>query len=120
MLVDLDKISKDLRVVTEYRSDPLVYEGHATLKMAQIVASQFGELIENSSRLRILVLIQHGTHDLIADPHGSERLRDAYGSPDKLTFRLYPGLWHEIYNEPEDDRQRPLDDLREWLASHRR
>jgi alpha-beta hydrolase superfamily lysophospholipase len=115
-LVDLDKISKDPAVVKSYRSDPLVYQGSATLAMATIVASQFNVLIERSRYLRIPVLIQHGTDDAIADPEGSKRLDEASGSPDHTLF-LYRGLWHEIYNEPE--RQRPLDDLREWLADHR-
>jgi acylglycerol lipase len=115
-LVDLDKISKDPNVVRDYRSDPLVYQGNATLTMANIVASQFDVLIDRSRDLRIPVLIQHGNDDTIADPDGGRRLAEACGSLDK-TFRLYPGLWHEIYNEPE--RQRPLNDVREWLANHR-
>jgi acylglycerol lipase len=115
-LVDFGKISKDDFVVTQYRLDPLVYQGHPTLKMGVIVASQFDPLIDGSRSLRIPVLIQHGADDVIAKPTGSERLAKVCGSPD-TTFRLYPGLWHEIYNEPE--RQRPLNDLREWLAKHR-
>ena len=58
----------------------------------------------------------HGAKDAIADPDGSRRLERAVGSPDR-TFILYEGLWNEIYNEPE--RRRPLNDLRDWLASHR-
>ena len=34
---------------------------------------------------------------------------------DDLTVRWYDGFWHEIYHEPE--RERPLADLREWLAA---
>ena len=29
----------------------------------------------------------------------------------------YPGLWHELYHEPE--QAAPLTDLRDWLAAHR-
>lgn len=115
-LVDLNKISKDPDVVKRYRSDPLVYQGNATLALANIIGSQFDVLIERSRYLRIPVLIQHGAQDAIADPDGSRRLDEASGSPDQ-TFFLYRGLWHEIYNEPE--RQLPLEDLREWLANHR-
>lgn len=115
-LVDLDKVSKDPGVVRHYRSDPFVYQGNATLALANIVGSQFDVLIERSRYLRIPLLIQHGDQDAIADLDGSRRLDEASGSPDQ-TFFQYRGLWHEIYNEPE--RQRPLDDLREWLAEHR-
>jgi acylglycerol lipase len=116
-LVRLDEIiSKDTEVVKRYRNDPLVYKGNGTLVMMRIVEQQFNILMERSRYLRIPVLIQHGAEDALADPDGSRRLERAVGSPDR-TFIPYDGLWHEIYNEPE--RQRPLDDLREWLANHR-
>jgi alpha-beta hydrolase superfamily lysophospholipase len=37
------------------------------------------------------------------------------GSRDR-TLRIYPGLYHEILNEPERDRV--LDDLLRWLDRH--
>lgn len=122
-LVDLDNISKDLAVVSDYRNDPLVYDGDATLEMANIVVRQFDVLVDRSRSLDIPVLIQHGTEDHIAGMSGSERLHEAYGtyvSPDKKPdkkFVRYDGLWHEIYNDP--GREGPLNNLREWLAEHR-
>lgn len=117
-LVDLSKISKDPEVRRGYEKDPLVYRGGATLAMADIVARQFGSLIEDSRSLQIPVLIQYGALDKIAEPDGSWKLYHAYGSDEKDIIP-YPELWHEIYNEPERERQRPLNDLREWLANHR-
>jgi acylglycerol lipase len=117
-LVDQGKISKDREVRRGYKKDPLVYRRGATLAMADIVARQFDFLIEGSRSLQIPVLIQYGADDKIAEPDGSWRLYHAYGSDDKNIIP-YPELWHEIYNEPEHERQRPLNDLREWLANHR-
>jgi lysophospholipase len=31
------------------------------------------------------------------------------------TWRCYPGLYHEMHNEPEPDRQRVFNDLLDWL-----
>jgi acylglycerol lipase len=42
-------------------------------------------------------------------------LHDKAGSKDK-TIKIYEGLYHEVFNEPE--RGRPLKDLEIWLASH--
>ncbi len=39
----------------------------------------------------------------------------ALGSTDK-TVRIYPGLRHEIFNEPE--HAEVIDDLMAWLAAH--
>ena len=43
---------------------------------------------------------------------GSQRFYDAVGSQEK-TLRLYPGLYHEIFNEPERDQV--IGELCDWL-----
>lgn len=114
--VDFGKISKDPAVVAQHQEDPLVHHGAATLRYSTIVSAQFTELPERARALRLPLLIQHGTEDKVAAPAGTHRLEMASGSRDQTMF-WYQGLWHEIYNEPE--RERPLGDLREWLAAHR-
>jgi len=37
--------------------------------------------------------------------------------PDK-TIKIYEGLYHEVYNELEEDRRRVLTDLSNWLDDH--
>jgi alpha-beta hydrolase superfamily lysophospholipase len=39
------------------------------------------------------------------------------GSADK-TLKMYDGLWHEIFNEPERDAV--IADLLAWLEAHRK
>jgi alpha-beta hydrolase superfamily lysophospholipase len=41
-------------------------------------------------------------------------VHDRDGSADK-TLHLYDGFFHEIFNEPAGERERPLRDLRDWL-----
>lgn len=115
-VVDTDRISQDAEVVAAYRRDPLVFQGHPTLGWSAAVAGQFGVLPQRSRGLRLPLLVLHGTEDALTDPAGTRLLERECGSPD-LTVRWYPGLWHEIFNEPE--RAGPLEDLREWLAHHR-
>ena len=67
--------------------------------------------------MRLPVLIQHGGQDLLVPPAANRALYDAIGSADK-TVRIYDGLYHEIYNEPE--REAVLDDLVAWLKAHPR
>ena len=52
------------------------------------------------------LLIMHGDADRLAAPEGSRALYDAVMSEDK-TLKLYPGFYHELYNEPEAG---PLED----------
>lgn len=114
--IDETKISKDPAVVTAYQNDPLVHHGRPTLGLSVAVYGQFAVLPERARALRLPLLLQHGELDALTDPAGSRLLERTSGSPDQ-TVRYYPGLWHEIYNEPE--REAPLRDLREWLAAHR-
>lgn len=114
--IDTTKISKDPAVVAAYRADPLVHHGHPTLGLSAALFAQFDVLPERARHLRLPLLLQHGTDDELTDPAGSRLLEATSGSPDQ-TVRWYEGLWHEIYNEPEHER--PLTDLRNWLAAHR-
>lgn len=114
--IDETRISKDPAVVTGYQNDPLVHHGHPTLGLLVALYGQFAVLLERARALRLPLLLQHGELDVLTDLAGSRRLEASSGSPDR-TVRYYPGLWHEIYNEPERDG--PLRDLRDWLAARR-
>jgi alpha-beta hydrolase superfamily lysophospholipase len=93
-----------------------VHQGKPTLGLMSALFDGFGRLTRAAAGLRMPVLLQHGELDALTDPAGTRALAAAAGSAD-LTVRWYDGLWHEIYNEPERDR--PLADLRDWLAAHR-
>ena len=56
-----------------------------------------------------------GVEDKLVDPDGAQMLYDRVGSTDK-TIKVYDGLYHEVFNEPE--RARVLKDVETWLAAH--
>lgn len=114
--IDPTKVSKDTAVVADYLGDPLVHQGNPTLGLSAALFGQFDPLVRRARDLRLPVLVQHGTADVLTDPAGTRALEPQIGSPD-VTVRWYEGLWHEIYHEPE--REKPLADLRDWLATHR-
>ena len=114
--IDANKISKDPRVVAEYQADPLVHHGNPTLGLSAALFAAMDELPGRVGELRLPLLLMHGTVDELTEPDGSRMLEARSGSPDQ-TVHWYEGLWHEIFNEPE--RERPLADLRAWLAAHR-
>jgi alpha-beta hydrolase superfamily lysophospholipase len=58
------------------------------------------------------LLLLHGAEDEICSLAGSMMVHDAVSSPDR-TLRRYPGLYHEVFNEPE--REAILTDLICWL-----
>jgi alpha-beta hydrolase superfamily lysophospholipase len=62
--------------------------------------------------VRVPLLVMHGTRDIVTDPAGSRQLYARASSNDK-TLHLYPGLFHEIFNEPE--REQVVGDLIAWI-----
>jgi acylglycerol lipase len=54
------------------------------------------------------LLVLHGTDDRICPLAGSVMVHEAVSSADK-TLRRYPGLCHEVFNEPQ--REQILTDL---------
>jgi alpha-beta hydrolase superfamily lysophospholipase len=55
----------------------------------------------------------HGSDDGLIPVDGSRRLVDCVGSTD-VELKVYPGLYHEVFNEPE--RNQVLDDVVAWIT----
>jgi acylglycerol lipase len=113
--VDSSLVSRDPAVVAAYRADPLVHHG----KLPARTLAELGAAIESfPSRvpeITIPTLILYGTADGLCPTEGSVMLGERIGASD-LSVKSYPGLYHEILNEPE--REQVLDDLCAWLNAH--
>jgi len=116
-IVDLgaDNISRDLDVVATYRADPLVYHGRIRARTGAEVLSAISRVSAGLPSLTLPVLVLHGGADAIAAPSGAQLVHDTIGSPDN-TLRIYDGLFHEIFNEPEKDDV--IADVLSWLDAH--
>jgi acylglycerol lipase len=119
-VVSLDaeqKICRDPEVVRSYRDDPLVYQGRIKARTGAEILRAIQHLPAALPRLRVPLLILHGTDDQISPLAGSVMVHEAVSSPDK-TLHQYPGLYHEVFNEPERDQI--LTDLISWLNDRSR
>jgi len=110
--VDAEAVSRDPDVVRAYDEDPLVDRRNLPARTVAELTSNVGNFARRVPSLRLPVLVMHGTEDLLVPFDGSERLHDALGSADK-SFERYEGLYHEILNEPEQDRV--IGDVVRWL-----
>ncbi len=109
-------ISRDPAVVDEFRHDPLVYHGRLPVRTGAEVLRAASLIQAQMEAVRLPLLILHGTGDFMTDPNGSRQLYRRATSPDK-TLRLYPGLYHELFSEPERDQA--VADLLAWLDARR-
>jgi acylglycerol lipase len=111
----LNRISRDPAVVEAYNNDPLVFRAPIRARLGtEMIATM--EVVETAlPSLRVPLLVMQGTSDGLVDPGCGPHVYERAGSPDK-TLKMYDGLWHEIFNEPERDHV--IDDLTGWLQSH--
>jgi alpha-beta hydrolase superfamily lysophospholipase len=64
--------------------------------------------------ITVPTLIMYGTADGLCPTAGSAMLLERIGAVDK-TVEAYDGLYHEIFNEPEQGEV--LDELSRWLGA---
>jgi alpha-beta hydrolase superfamily lysophospholipase len=113
--VDPSLVSRDPAVVRAYEADPLVHHGKLPVRTVAELAGAVESFPDSVGAITIPTLIMYGTADKLAPPKGSEMLDARIGAADK-TVIPYEGLYHEILNEPE--QQRVMDDMCAWLNAH--
>lgn len=109
--LDAYGVSRDPDVVRQYMADPLVYHGKMSARMVSELFNAMQQIQHDAARITLPVLILHGAADVLTSPQGSRYLHEHVSSRDK-TLTIYPGLYHEIFNEPE--RARVLQDVMHW------
>lgn len=114
--LDASKISHDEKVVAAYKNDPLVHD--------RVTARWFTEFLsamENAnnqvSKIKVPFLMQIAGDDHLVNAAASKSFFEKLSSKDK-TLHVYDGLYHEIFNEKEEDRKLAIDDLENWIVSH--
>ena len=113
--LDANGVSRDPAVVAAYLADPLVYTGKIGARLGKEFMDAMAAAQAGAPKITLPILFQHGEKDSLASAAGSQYLFDHVASADK-TLKIYPGLFHEIYNEPEQDAV--LDDLIGWFDAH--
>jgi alpha-beta hydrolase superfamily lysophospholipase len=110
--LDVAAISRDPAVVQAYNDDPLVYHGKVPAGVGRALL-QVGETMpQRAPALTAPLLVVHGSDDRMIPVEGSRRLVECVGSTD-VELKVYPGLYHEVFNEPERDQV--LGDVVAWI-----
>jgi alpha-beta hydrolase superfamily lysophospholipase len=113
--IDANLVSRDPQVVRDYVADPLNHHGRLPARTVAELAAAVGRFPDAVPAITLPALILYGTADALAPPAGSEMLLQRLGSADKRAT-AYPGLFHEILNEPE--REEVLTEILGWLSAH--
>ena len=114
--LDETKISHDENVVRAYQDDPLVHDKVSARWFSEFLAAM--EVVnQQTARMKIPTLLQVAADDHLVNAQSSRHFFEKLTVADK-TLYVYEGLYHEIYNEVQDQRQKVLTDLEKWLESH--
>jgi alpha-beta hydrolase superfamily lysophospholipase len=112
-----EHISRDPESVRDYRDDPAIFGSVTTRWGAEFLAAQ-REVQATPLELSCPLLVLLGTGDRIVDAAASERTFASARAPE-LQIERFEGFYHELFNEPAGERDRPLAALRDWIERHR-
>lgn len=111
--VPLSGLSHDPAVITAYEADSLTHTW-GTPRLSTEVDVTRAQVWQSAAAWHVPLLMLHGGADRICLPEGARRF--ATQTPAGLVeFREYPGLYHEIHNEPE--REQVFRDIEAWLQA---
>ena len=107
---DGDQLSRDETVGEAYFADPLVHT-KATTGIALQTFNAQDRILEVIKSITTPALVIHGADDTLVPPSASAPL----ASVASVERKVYPGLRHEMHNEPE--QAQVLADVATWLDS---
>lgn len=108
------RLSRDPENVERFRTDPLVHHGRFPIRTGAEILVAADQVDSGAEMIDLPLLILQGTGDRVVSPEGSRRLYRRAASKDK-TLKLYDGLYHDLFGEPEKDRV--IGDLVDWVVS---
>jgi alpha-beta hydrolase superfamily lysophospholipase len=111
--LDPEGLSRDPEVVRAYLEDPLVFR-HMTTSLAAELLDAVERTSRSAGKVRVPLLMLHGEEDPICPAAGTRRFFEGL-SVEPRRIQIYPGLRHEIFNEPE--RQRVFEDVLAWVRA---
>ena len=107
------RLSRDPNVVSDFRSDPLVFHGRIPTRTGAEVLRVGEDVGQRASQITQPLLVLQGTADAVVSASATEEFYQATGSGDK-TIRLYPGLYHDLPREPE--KEEICREITSWIA----
>jgi alpha-beta hydrolase superfamily lysophospholipase len=110
--VDPDDLSRDPEVGRTYAEDPLV-QRKMTVSLGMELLSAVRRTVSGGADVRMPMLLLHGERDRIAPIEGSRSFFEGLAVSGKCLL-TYPGLRHELFNEPE--RETVFEALLDWVG----
>jgi alpha-beta hydrolase superfamily lysophospholipase len=112
--IPLQFISRDPSVFEDVKADPHCHN-LATPGLVAFLIDAGKEARRDAGTLDVPTLLLVSGTDKLVDPDGAREFAAAM-NPRRCTIKIYPKLYHEVFNELEPDRSRVLADLCDWVV----
>jgi alpha-beta hydrolase superfamily lysophospholipase len=109
-----EDFSRDPWVVESMNRDPLIAGENETAKTVAELIRADERLRVEFPRIKLPLLILHGTKDKAAKVEGSRLFKETAGSGDK-TLKLYDGAYHDLLNDI--GREKVVSDIVDWIQA---
>lgn len=108
--LEVTAISRDKNEIEAYKNDPLIHDKISP--NYSVVFMETGEwAMKNAKKLKIPMLLLHGTGDRLTSYKGSEFF--AQNATKKVTLKLFHGAYHELHNDIV--KQEVMDNMITWI-----
>lgn len=111
--MDLSGLAHDPGVSRAILDDPLFHR-RGTARLGSETLAAIARVQAGAPALRVPVLLLHGADDRMVPPDGTRTFCTQLSAAD-CTYHEYPGGYHALL--ADIGRDRPLDDLADWLAA---
>lgn len=112
--LDIDNLSHNAQVITEYKMDPLVHP-MVSVKLGLDTIANGDWILKKAENFSIPLLLLQGEKDHIANLEKTKQF--ASKVPDSLiTFKIFPKLYHELHNEYEQEQV--FNFILDWVNRH--
>jgi alpha-beta hydrolase superfamily lysophospholipase len=112
-----EDFSRDPAVVAALNADPLIANEIQPAITVAALARADERLKREFPRIKVPLLILHGTLDRATKPSGSQHFYEKTGSADK-TLKLYEGHFHDLLADV--GKQQVMADIHAWIDAHLR
>jgi alpha-beta hydrolase superfamily lysophospholipase len=113
--LDQDALARDPGVGRAYVADPLVHR-RATAGFARGFGRAQERAHAEAPSLTVPLLVLQGDADRIVERSGAGTIAARLRAPNELV--MLPGYYHELLNEPADERAKVVELLDAWFDRH--
>ena len=112
--IDASAVSRDQAVVKNYVVDPLVHHKNIPARTVVSLFDEASAVLARASEISLPTLLLHGEEDQLTSVPASRQFIADLSATDKH-ITVYPGMYHELFNEPE--KEDIIRTCLDWIAA---